>query len=100
MDNPLHIIGFLSQWKLYLDELPADPQQEFRGRKLDPAIMEKVWVDDLHSQLITHIQNTFLRLQMSAEQLGQVYELMHATKDAWKPVSELQGEHDDADPSH
>lgn len=26
---------------------------------------------------------------MSQEQLGQLYELMHATKDLWKPVSEL-----------
>jgi len=25
-------------------------------------------------------------LQMSAEQLGQLYELMHATKDVWKHV--------------
>jgi hypothetical protein len=26
---------------------------------------------------------------MSAEQLGQLYELMHATKDIWKPVEEV-----------
>lgn len=25
---------------------------------------------------------------MSGEQLGQLYELMHASKDVWKPVSE------------
>lgn len=24
---------------------------------------------------------------MSAEQLGQLYEVMHATKDVWKPVA-------------
>ena len=42
VDNPLHIIGFLSQWKLYLDQLPADPSQPFTGRKLDPTLVEKV----------------------------------------------------------
>lgn len=31
---------------------------------------------------------------MSNEQLGQLYELMHATKDVWKPVS--ADEEDDA----
>ncbi|KIM84891.1 hypothetical protein PILCRDRAFT_817707 [Piloderma croceum F 1598] len=59
--NPVHIIGFLSQWKKYLDELPAT---NFKGKKLDSTVFEK----------------------MSAEQLGQLYELMHATKDVWKPV--------------
>jgi len=59
--NPVHIIGFLSQWKMYLDELPAT---NFSGKKLDPTVFEK----------------------MSAEQLGQLYELMHATKNVWKPV--------------
>ena len=29
--------------------------------------------------------------QMSAEQLGQLYELMHAAKDVWKPV-QTEGE--------
>ena len=43
IDNPLHIIGFLSQWKLYLDELPAGPEgQHFRGKRLDPTLIEKV----------------------------------------------------------
>lgn len=27
--------------------------------------------------------------QLSQEQLGQLYELMHATKDVWKPVEQL-----------
>jgi biotin operon repressor len=31
-------------------------------------------------------------MQMSQEQLGQLYELMHATKDIWKPVEQLQEE--------
>ena len=43
IDNPLHIIGFLSQWKLYLDDLPSSPTDRFTGRKLDPTLLEKVF---------------------------------------------------------
>ena len=41
--NPAHIIGFLSQWKLYLEELPdvADAKG-FNGKKLDTTSFEKV----------------------------------------------------------
>ncbi|TFK73247.1 ACN9-domain-containing protein [Pluteus cervinus] len=63
--NPAHIIGFLSQWKLYLDQLPRkEGATTFTGKRLDSTVFEK----------------------MSSEQLGQLYELMHATKDVWKPV--------------
>ncbi|KAE9389489.1 ACN9-domain-containing protein [Gymnopus androsaceus JB14] len=62
--NPVHIIGFLSQWKLYLEALPPSEEgQGFSGRRLDPFLLEK----------------------MSSEQIGQLYELMQATKDVWKP---------------
>ncbi|KAJ7898622.1 hypothetical protein B0H14DRAFT_3080783 [Mycena olivaceomarginata] len=61
--NPVHVIGFLSQWKSYLDYIPAGPDaKNFTGKRLDPTVYEK----------------------MSAEQIGQLYELMHATKDVWK----------------
>ncbi|EJF64699.1 ACN9-domain-containing protein [Dichomitus squalens] len=68
--NKVHIIGFLSQWKVYLDALPAGPEggKAFRGKPLDPTTLEK----------------------MSAEQLGQLYEVMHVTKDVWKPVTPEQ----------
>jgi hypothetical protein len=62
--NPGYIIGFLSQWKVYLDQLPLGPEaMHFRGKKLDPTIFEK----------------------LSEDQLGQMYELLNATKDLWKP---------------
>ncbi|PFH48469.1 hypothetical protein AMATHDRAFT_149821 [Amanita thiersii Skay4041] len=65
--NPVHIMGFLTQWKMYLDELPNGPDgRSFTGKKLDPTVFEK----------------------MSNEQLGQLYEFMHATKELWKPVPE------------
>jgi Complex1_LYR-like len=41
--NPGHIIGFLSQWKVYLDGLPEGPDaKSFSGEKLDPIVLEKV----------------------------------------------------------
>ncbi|KAL7279336.1 hypothetical protein ACG7TL_007177 [Trametes sanguinea] len=73
--NKVHIIGFLSQWKVYLDQLPAGPGEakSFRGKPLDPTVLEK----------------------MSAEQLGQLYEVMHVTKDVWRPVSPEQDGRED-----
>ncbi|AFR93419.1 acetate non-utilizing protein 9, mitochondrial [Cryptococcus neoformans] len=79
-DNPLHIIGFLSQWKIYLDEIesslirPDGRKQgqavEWRGKKLDTDAFEK----------------------LSTEQVGQLYELMHATKDVWKSPEQIEQE--------
>ena len=41
--NPGYIIGFLSQWKVYLDQIPMGPEADrFRGKKLDPTVYEKV----------------------------------------------------------
>ena len=41
--NPGYIIRFLSQWKVYLDQMPMGSEAErFRGKKLDPTIFEKV----------------------------------------------------------
>jgi hypothetical protein len=41
--NPAHIIGFLSQWKMYLDHMPDREGGEFyRGKKLDLTAFEKV----------------------------------------------------------
>ena len=45
MDNPAYLIGFLSQWKFYLDQIPAGPEaQQFKGRKMDPTVFEKVFL--------------------------------------------------------
>ena len=43
--NPAHVIGFLSQWKMYLDQIPAgEGAGSFSGKKLDPTVFEKVCV--------------------------------------------------------
>ncbi|CAE6429113.1 unnamed protein product [Rhizoctonia solani] len=73
IDNPVHIIGFLSQWKMYLDQLEQQANsaggfERFSGRRMDPT--------------------------MSTEQIGQLYELMHASKEIWKPVEVLEAEAD------
>jgi len=68
--NPAYIMGFLAQWKMYLDQLPAGPDAHaYRGKKLDSTIFEK----------------------MSSEQLAQLYEVMHVTSDVWKPVELAEG---------
>lgn len=86
MENPLHIIGFLSQWKIYLDQLPTDPDQPFTGRKLDPGLLEKV-SNTTESALACRVRlRCRVVLQMSSEQIGQLYELMHATEELWKPA--------------
>ncbi|OCF36440.1 acetate non-utilizing protein 9, mitochondrial [Kwoniella heveanensis CBS 569] len=79
-DNPLHIVAFLGQWKLYLDDLESSISsrgdaadigtKQWRGRKLDSEAFEK----------------------MSKEQVGQLYELMHATRDVWKSPEQLERE--------
>jgi hypothetical protein len=41
--NPGYIIGFLSQWKVYLSQIPVGPKADrFRGKKLDHTVFEKV----------------------------------------------------------
>ncbi|KAK3937168.1 succinate dehydrogenase assembly factor 3, mitochondrial [Diplogelasinospora grovesii] len=53
VDNPAHLIGFLTEWQLYAQKIEGD---SWVGEKLDPAKIEK----------------------MSDQQLGQLYELMKA----------------------
>lgn len=46
IDNPIQIIGFLSQWKIYLDTLDAQSRQQTGthriGRQLSEGVLEKV----------------------------------------------------------
>jgi len=53
IDNPIHIIGFLSQWQQYGQMLEGD---DWKGQKMDFDLLEK----------------------MSDQQIGQMYELMQA----------------------
>ena len=55
-DNPIHIVGFLTEWQKYVQDLQGDG---WRGVKIDKEKVDK----------------------MSEEQLGQLYELMQAARD-------------------
>ncbi|KAF8470806.1 hypothetical protein BDZ91DRAFT_678107 [Kalaharituber pfeilii] len=57
VDNPLHIIGFLTEWQKYAEELEGDT---WREGKLDTAKLDK----------------------MTDEQIVQLYELMKTMKDS------------------
>ena len=53
IDNPIHIVGFLTEWQLYAQKLEGDNWQDER---MDEAKVSK----------------------LSDEQIGQLYELMRA----------------------
>lgn len=56
VENPVHIIGFLSEWQMYVQQVEGDA---WRGEKLDMGKVDK----------------------MSDQQLGQMYELMSAIRE-------------------
>lgn len=64
-DNPVHIVGFLTEWQLYAQQVEGDA---WRGEKLDKGKVDK----------------------MSDQQIGQLYELMTAIRE--KELSEGQEE--------
>ncbi|KAL9123995.1 MAG: hypothetical protein Q9217_006632 [Psora testacea] len=53
VENPMHIIGFLTEWQMYAQKVEGDA---WKGEKLDKGKIDK----------------------MSDQQLGQLYELMQA----------------------
>lgn len=55
VDNPVHMIGFLSQWQLYAQQIEGD---NWRDGKLDTMQLER----------------------MNDQQVAQLYELMRAIK--------------------
>ncbi|KAJ4348343.1 uncharacterized protein N0V89_009717 [Didymosphaeria variabile] len=55
IDNPVHIVGFLTEWQLYAQQLAGDA---WKGAKMDRSKVEK----------------------MSDQQIGQLYELMSAIR--------------------
>ncbi|EKD20754.1 uncharacterized protein L3040_006472 [Drepanopeziza brunnea f. sp. 'multigermtubi'] len=55
VENPVHIIGFLTEWQMYAQTLEGE---SWAGERMDPSKIEK----------------------MSDQQLGQLYELMQAIR--------------------
>ncbi|CAF9907066.1 MAG: acetate non-utilizing protein 9 [Heterodermia speciosa] len=56
-ENPMHIIGFLTEWQMYAQKIEGE---SWRGEKIDKGKIDK----------------------MSDQQLGQLYELMQAIQKA------------------
>lgn len=52
--NPVHVMGFLTQWKMYLDELPRDPSAK-NFKKLDSTVFEKVELRMYFAALTIHL---------------------------------------------
>lgn len=63
IENPLHIVGFLTQWQDYAQKLEAE---EWKGQKLDVELLDR----------------------MSDQQIGQMYELMQAIQKRGKAVAD------------
>ena len=54
--NPAHVIGFLSQWKMYLEQMPdREGGKYYKGRKLDTTVIEKVCVGPSWTEWTTDI---------------------------------------------
>lgn len=45
-------MGFLTQWKMYLDQLPAGSEgHAYKGQRLNPTVFEKVRVQVLGARI-------------------------------------------------
>ena len=53
IENPLHIVGFLTEWQQYGQQLEGE---DWKGQKIEPALLDR----------------------LSDQQVGQMYELMMA----------------------
>lgn len=51
VENPLQIVGFLTQWKIYLDGIEENMKSGYKGKPLDVAKFEKV-CSSLHSSIL------------------------------------------------
>lgn len=73
VENPIHIIGFLTQWQQYGQQLEGD---EWRGQKFDTSLLDK----------------------MSDQQIGQMYELMQTIQNRGRESADEDSVEDLYDP--
>ncbi|KAL2044855.1 hypothetical protein N7G274_002630 [Stereocaulon virgatum] len=66
VENPMHIIGFLTEWQIYAQKIEGD---EWKGETIDKGKIDK----------------------MSDQQLGQMYELMQAIRKQGQEGGEEDG---------
>ena len=65
IDNPVHIVGFLTEWQSYTQMIEGDA---WKGEKMDRAKVEK----------------------MSDEQIAQMYELMQSIRESEREENEAE----------
>lgn len=87
VENPLQIVGFLTQWKIYLDGLEENRGFHYKGKQLDVAQFEKVSaIFKMECNLDHKLNNFYTFSQLSEEQLYQLHELMTVTKEVYDPL--------------
>jgi hypothetical protein len=60
-------MGFLTQWKMYLDQLPAGPgAHAYKGKRLDPTVFEKVSISVPVGEIDTEHWSLFLDVVRAA----------------------------------
>ncbi|GAA5927236.1 hypothetical protein JCM3775_002488 [Rhodotorula graminis] len=92
-DNPLHIVGFLSEWKKYLDyheaQLPGAAPQRGATAEVEEAVRRER-VDEMSRAKPGKALDPSILETLSADQIGQLYELFSATKDVYLSPEELE----------
>ncbi|KAL4074857.1 cyanate lyase C-terminal domain-containing protein [Scleroderma yunnanense] len=81
--NPIHVMGFLTQWKMYLDELPQDPSAK-NFRKLDPTVFEKMSAEQLDGErelyIVALVHPLHTRIKRSITDIRRVRFLSRSLK--------------------
>lgn len=72
VDNPMHIIGFLTEWQMYAQQVEGD---SWRGDKLDKERIDKMSGACHHLDVETLAEHAD---GSADQQIGQLYELMQA----------------------
>ncbi|GAA5879256.1 hypothetical protein JCM8547_006031 [Rhodosporidiobolus lusitaniae] len=94
-DNPLHIVGFLGEWKKYLDfhesQLPhlQDTEALMAEEQAEEVKLRKEQERWERARLGEKLDEGLLEA-LSADQIGQLYELFTSTKDVWASPEEVK----------
>lgn len=88
-DNPLHIVGFLSEWKKYLDHHEALLDEMSASAESEEAAASASETDRKRRAIGQRMDPSVLEA-LSADQIGQLYELFQASQDVWLTPEELE----------
>ncbi|GAA5962690.1 hypothetical protein JCM8115_005924 [Rhodotorula mucilaginosa] len=93
-DNPLHIVGFLSEWKKYLDHHEALLEEPSASADSEEAAAAAAATNasetDRKRRAIGQRMDPSVLEALSADQIGQLYELFQASQDVWLTPEELE----------